>query len=185
MELKHEAEKRQRRQSMKRKGTAGLVTGLAVLLAFEVGGRLLAEGYPEAEWRPAAFALSAAAAAVGAFLRNGGSLVVLLAAGLSSQGCATTYRGAMGGTAFAPGYTPEQCLKLREELRTYTATGEGLLYLAGAGAVVTGIALALTSEKAAPAVGAGVSLLATGGARFTASQEKSLTKELALGGCPR
>jgi hypothetical protein len=169
---------------MQRKGTAGLVTGLAVLLAFEVGGRLLAEGYPGAEWRPAAFALSAAAAAVGAFLRNGGALVVL-AAGLSSQGCATTYKGAVGGTAFASGYTAEQCAQLRKELRTYTATGEGLLYLSGAGAVVTGIALALTSEKAAPAVGAGVSLLATGGARFASSQADSLTEDLALGGCPR
>lgn len=185
MELKHEAAKRQRRQSMRRKGTAGLVTGLAVLLAFEVGGRLLAEGYPQAEWRPAALALAGVAAAVGAFLRNGGALVLLLAAGLSSHGCATTYRGALGGTVFAPGYTVDQCLKLREELRTYTATGEGLLYLSGAGAVVTGIALALTSEKAAPAVGAGVSLLATGGARFTSSQADSLTNELALGGCPR
>jgi hypothetical protein len=114
-----------------------------------------------------------------------GALVLLLTAGLSSQGCAATYKGAVGGTAFAPGYTPEQCLKLREELRTYTATGEGLLYLSGAGAVVTGIAIALTTEKAAPAVGAGVTLLATGGARFTASQAKSLTQELALGGCPR
>jgi hypothetical protein len=71
MELKHEAAKRQRRRSMRRKGTAGLVVGLAVLLAFEVGGRVLAEGYPGTEWRPAAFALSAVAAAVGAFLRNG------------------------------------------------------------------------------------------------------------------
>jgi hypothetical protein len=71
MELKTEAAKRQRRQSMRRKGTAGLVTGLAVLLAFEVGGRLLAEGYPAADWRPFAFAISGAAAAVGAFLRNG------------------------------------------------------------------------------------------------------------------
>jgi hypothetical protein len=181
MELKHEAAKRQRRRSMRRKGTAGLVVGLAVLLAFEVGGRLLAEGYPGAEWRPAAFALSAVAAAVGAFLRNGGALVLLLAAGLSNQGCATMYRGAVGGTAFAP----EQCAQLRKELRTYTATGEGLLYLSGVGAVVTGIALALTSEKAAPAVGAGVSLLATGGARFTASQADGLSNELALGGCPR
>jgi hypothetical protein len=75
MELKHEAAKRQRRQSMKRKGAVGLVTGLAVLLAFEVGGRLLAEGYPGAEWRPTALALalSAVAAAVGAFLRSGGA----------------------------------------------------------------------------------------------------------------
>jgi hypothetical protein len=112
-------------------------------------------------------------------------LGALVAVGLLSQGCATTYRGAVGGTAFAPGYTGEQCAQLRKELRTYAATGEGLLYLSGAGAVVTGIALALTSEKAAPAVGAGVSLLATGGARFTASQAQGLTEELALGGCPR
>ena len=170
---------------MRRKGAAGLVTGLAVLLAFEVGGKLLAEGYPGAEWRPAAFALSAVAAAVGAFLRKGGALVLLLAAGLSGQGCATTYRGAVGGTAFTPGYSPEQCAQLREDLRTYTATGEGRLYLSGAGAVVTAIALGFTDGKSAPAVGAGVSLLATGGARFTSSQADSLTKELALGGCPR
>lgn len=113
------------------------------------------------------------------------TMAVVLAALLSAMGCATTYRGAVGGTAFAPGYTVEQCAQLRKELRTYTATGEGLLYLSGAGAVVTGIALALTLDKAAPAVGAGVSLLATGGVRFTASQAKSLTEELALGGCPR
>ena len=169
---------------MQRKGAAGAIWFLAALLACEVGGRLLAEGYPGAEWRPAAFALSAVAAAVGAFLRNGGALVLLLAAGLSGQGCATTYQGAVGGTAFQPGYTPEQCAQLRKEFRTYTATGEGLLYLSGAGAVVTGLALALTSEKAAPAVGAGVSLLATGGARYTTSQADSLTEELALGGCP-
>jgi hypothetical protein len=74
MELKSEAAKRQRRQSMRRKGTAGLVTGLAVLLAFEVGGGLLAEGYPQAEWRPVALAVAGVAAAVGAFLRNGNGL---------------------------------------------------------------------------------------------------------------
>lgn len=115
-------------------------------------------------------------------------LVVCLIAILATvvaTGCATTYQGAVGGTAFAPGYSSEQCAQLRKELRTYTATGEGLPYLSGAGAVVTSIALALTSEKAAPAVGAGVSLLATGGARFTSSQADSLTNELALGGCPR
>jgi hypothetical protein len=112
-------------------------------------------------------------------------MAALCVASLSGHGCATTYKGAVGGTAFAPGYTLEQCAQLRKELRTYTATGEGLLYLSGAGAVVTGIALALTSEKAAPAVGASVSLIATGGVRFTSSQANSLTEELALGGCPR
>lgn len=185
MELKHEAEKRQRRQSMRRKGTAGLVTGLAVLLAFEVGGRLLAEGYPDATWRPAAFALSAVAAAVGAFLRNGGALVLLLAAGLSSQGCATTYRGALGGTAFQPGYTPEQCAMLKAELRKYAATQEVSTYATGAGLACTGLVLGFTDSKTAAAVCTGVGAAAEGVGVFAASQAKALEEELALGGCPR
>lgn len=186
MELKSEAQTRERRQKMKNKGAAGLGWGLGVLFAIEVLGRALADGYPDAEWRGWVLALGGTAAALAGYIRSsGGLLAALFAVGLLNQGCATTYKGALGGTAFAPGYTSEQCAVLKKERRTYEATREASSYVAGAGLACGLFTVALTDSKTATGICAGVGAAAEGTSIFTASQVRSLDEELAQGGCSR
>lgn len=110
----------------------------------------------------------------------------ILIAAILASGCATAYRPAHAAPgAFSFTLTPEQCLTLKKERRQYRATEQASVYMAGAGAVLTGIALAFTSEKAAPAVATGVTLASGAVGAFTGSQVESLDQELADGGCGR
>jgi hypothetical protein len=112
------------------------------------------------------------------------ALSILLAVTLTA--CATSYRpiaGAEGPFAFA--LTPQQCAELKKEQRSYHATQSASVYLGGAGALVSAIALAVGGTKAVPAAGAGVSLLAGGAGAFTGAQVSDLDAELTAGGCPR
>lgn len=111
-------------------------------------------------------------------------LSILLA--LALTGCATTYRP----TNLQPGVfdltlTPEQCAQLLKERRTYRATEKTAGSVAGAGALVSVLALGFVDAKAVPAVASGVSLLAGGTLAFTGSQVESLDEELRDGGCLR
>jgi hypothetical protein len=107
-----------------------------------------------------------------------------LAAG--APGCASTMRPdpAYEGP-FAFGLTPEQCERLKKERRTYRATEKTASYVAGAGALVSVIALGVVDAKVVPAVASGVSLLAGGTLAFSGSQVESLDSELRDGGCGR
>lgn len=105
---------------------------------------------------------------------------------VSLSACATSYRGAVTGpSAFTFQLTTEQCQQLSKERRTYDAAGDVSLFVSGAGALVSALALALTDTKTAPAVSSGVSLLAGGVGAFSESQVGGLDQELAAGGCPR
>jgi hypothetical protein len=109
--------------------------------------------------------------------------IVLMVAVMAS-GCATTYRPTTTGpTAFAFVLTPEQCLVLKRERRTYRATEQTAGYLAGAGALVSVIALGFVDAKAVPVVASSVGLLAGGTLAFTGSQVESLDAEIELGSC--
>lgn len=100
--------------------------------------------------------------------------------------CRTTYQGALTGPSpFALQLTPEQCLQLQSERRSYHAAQRTALYASGAGAVVAGIALAFADEKTAPAIGTGFALAAGGVGVFSETQVSGLDEELAAGGCPR
>lgn len=108
----------------------------------------------------------------------------LLPALLCLTACATSYRPAnTGPSAFSFALTPEQCLDLKREQRAYRGTTKASLLVAGSGAVVTGIALALSNEKVGPAIGASVGLLASGTGAFAESQVTDLEAELQAGGC--
>lgn len=118
--------------------------------------------------------------------RVASSLAVLLLAGTLLQGCATSYRPRdTGPTAFSFQLSPEQCAQLKKERRGYRATERTSVYVAGAGALVSALALALSDEKSAPAISTGVSLAAGGVGAFTSSQVSDLDQELADGGCGR
>lgn len=110
----------------------------------------------------------------------------LLLSTLLLSGCATTYRGAQTGpSAFAFTLSPEQCEQLKRERRTYRATEKTALYVGGAGAVITGVALAFTDKRTAPALSTGAVLLAGGVGMFSGSQVSDLDEELAAAGCSR
>lgn len=111
--------------------------------------------------------------------------LALMAVPLLFSSCATTYRPAGGVGPFDFVLTPEQCLALKKERRTYEATGQAALVGVGAGAVVGGIALAFTDDKKAPAIGSAFTLGAGLAKGFTDSQVSSLDAELAAGGCSR
>jgi hypothetical protein len=118
-----------------------------------------------------------------ASLKNLGRLALVA---LFASGCATTMRpdpAYEGPFAFA--LTQEQCDKLSKERRTYRATEKTASYVAGAGALVSVIALGVVDAKAVPAVASGVSLLAGGTLAFSGSQVESLDSELRDGGCGR
>lgn len=105
---------------------------------------------------------------------------------LALTGCATSYRqppAVPSASAFTFALTPEQCVQLAKERRTYRATQEAASYVGGAGAVLTTIFLALVEAKAAPAASAGASLAASGVSIFSGSQVSSLEEELQAGGC--
>lgn len=109
------------------------------------------------------------------------ALVVLFA-----SGCATTYRPTpTGPTAFDFVLTTEQCLALKKERRAYRATEQTAGYVAGAGALVSVIALGFVDADAVPVVASSVGLVAGGTLAFTGSQVESLDAELAAGGCGR
>ncbi len=109
----------------------------------------------------------------------------LLLLGLSS-GCATTYRPAHAAPgAFTFTLTPEQCERLAKERRNYRATEQTASYVAGAGALVSVIALGVVDAKTVPAVASSVSLLAGGTLTFAGAQVGSLDDELRAGGCGR
>ena len=110
-------------------------------------------------------------------------LVGLVALAVASSGCASTMRPDVGATDFM--LTPEQCLALKKERRAYRATEQTSVYIAGAGAVLTGIALAFTSDKAAPAAATSVTLVSGAVGAFTGSQVEGLDSELADGKCGR
>jgi hypothetical protein len=117
---------------------------------------------------------------------TGGVIFVPLAILLALSGCRTTYQGVVTEPSpFAFSLTPEQCQQLSRERRTYDAAGDASLYVSGAGALVSALALALTDTKTAPAVSSGLSLLAGGVGAFSESQVGGLDQELAAGGCPR
>lgn len=119
-------------------------------------------------------------------LRKGTMLVLLALPALGLAGCATSYRGALTGEGpFAVRLSPEQCAQLQKERRTYRATESTAVYVAGAGALVSALALAISDEKVAPAISTGVSLAAGGVGAFTNSQVGDLDRELADGGCSR
>lgn len=110
----------------------------------------------------------------------------ILLAALLSTGCATTYRPAHAAPgAFTFTLTPDQCLTLKKERRGYRATEQTSVYMAGAGAVLTGVALAFTDEKTAPAIATSATLVSGAVGAFTGSQVESLDAELAAGGCER
>ncbi len=117
--------------------------------------------------------------------------VVFLA--LFFTGCATSFRPSplegvklTGPTAFSFGLSPEQCLVLKKERRTYRATEQTSTYVAGAGAVLTGIFIfALKDNTAAQAATSGATLLASGTSVFAGSQVESIDGELTEGGCTR
>lgn len=112
--------------------------------------------------------------------------IVALALVVMASGCATTYRPApTGPTAFDFVLTPEQCLALNKERRTYRATEQTAGYVAGAGALVSVIALGFVDADAVPVVASSVGLVAGGTLAFTGSQVESLDAELAAGGCER
>lgn len=108
---------------------------------------------------------------------------------LALTACATSYRGAVTGpSAFSFALSPEQCLQLQKERRTYRATQDTSIYVGGAGALVTATLLAipaLRDQQAAQGAAAGVSLAAGAVGAFTASQVSGLDDELAAGECPR
>lgn len=109
---------------------------------------------------------------------------LILIAALWSTACATSYRPKdTGPSAFAFTLTPEQCAQLRTEARAYRATERTGEYVAGAGAVLTGVLLAAVDAKKAPAIASGVTLAASGVSVFTASQVTDLEAELEAGGC--
>lgn len=116
---------------------------------------------------------------------------VLIILSLLSSACATSFRppdapAVTGFSAFAFRLTPEQCAQLKKERRTYRATEKTAAYVAGAGAVLTGIFIfALKDEEGAQAAGAGATLASTGVSVFTGSQVTDLDEELAAGGCQR
>lgn len=103
-----------------------------------------------------------------------------------STACATTMRPdpAYEGP-FHFHLTPEQCDRLSEERRNYRATEKTASYVAGAGALVSVIALGVVDAKTVPAVASGVSLLAGGTLTFAGAQADYLERELADGGCGR
>lgn len=114
----------------------------------------------------------------------------LLAVCTLAAGCATSYRprtptSPEGFTAFTFKLSPEQCSQLAKERRTYRAVENTSLYVGGAGALVSVLALVLTDSEAAPAVSASVSLAAGASGAFTSSQVSDLDAELADGGCSR
>lgn len=106
------------------------------------------------------------------------------------SGCATSYREALppapARTPFTFTLTPEQCERLRGELRNYRAVEKTSIYVSGAGALVSTAFLAipdLRDEQVVQGLGAGVALAAGGVGAFTESQVSDLEKEIALGGC--
>ena len=112
-----------------------------------------------------------------------------LLAVLALTGCATSYRQKpsdnLGVSAFSFTLSEGQCQVLKKERRTYRAVEATSTYVAGAGAILTGIALAFTDEKVAPAISAGLTLGASGVGVFSGSQENDLDEELTAAGCPR
>lgn len=99
------------------------------------------------------------------------------------SGCATTYRPSPALAPFAFTLTPEQCLQLRAERRSFRATEQAAGYVTGASALVTLALLPLLGEKTGPALSSGVGLLAGGTAAWTGAQVDDLDQELAEGGC--
>lgn len=94
----------------------------------------------------------------------------------------------LGGDAFA--FTPEQCLALDKEQRSYKATQEAAMLASGMGAVLTGVFLAVfhgkeSADVIAPALSTGVTSVAAGVGVFSGSQATSLEHTLAVGSCPR
>lgn len=112
-------------------------------------------------------------------------LVPLLLFVSSLAGCATSFRPAGGAGAFGFRLTPGQCAQLQKERRSYRAAESTSVYVAGAGALVSALALAVSDEKTAPAISTGVALAAGGVSAFTNSQVSDLDQELAVGGCGR
>lgn len=117
-------------------------------------------------------------------------LSLLACCALVSTACATSYRSKappspQGFTAFSFTLTPEQCAQLKRERRTYRAVESTSVYVGGAGALVSVLALALADGEVAPAVSAGVSLAAGAAGAFTSTQVSDLDAELAEGGCAR
>lgn len=103
---------------------------------------------------------------------------------LALSGCATSYKPKVTGPlpfAFTP--SPEQCAQLLKEKRTYRATEKTATYVSGATALLSVLFLGLVDEKAAPAVSAGATLLASGVGVFAGSQVQSLEEEIDLGSC--
>lgn len=98
-------------------------------------------------------------------------------------GCATTYRPSPAAAPFAFTLTPEQCLELKAERRSFRATEQAAGYVTGASALVTLLFLPLLGEKTGPALSSGVGLLAGGTAAWTGAQVDDLDKELEEGGC--
>jgi hypothetical protein len=112
------------------------------------------------------------------------ALVAVLA--LSLCACATHHLPATTGPGpFSYTLSPELCAKLQQERRTYRAAEKTAGYVSGAGAVLTGIFLALLDAKAAPAASAGATLAASGVSVFAGSQVTDLDDELAGGLCSR
>lgn len=98
------------------------------------------------------------------------------------SGCATTYRTpAPAVSAFTFTLSPAQCERLKHERRTYRATEATSSYVAGAGAVLTGIFLGVVDAKAAPAISSGATLVASSVGVFAGAQVDGLDEEIAAG----
>lgn len=103
------------------------------------------------------------------------------------SGCATTYKPtpgfvvSEGSSAFTFTLTPEQCLQLRSERRTYRSVEQTSIYVGGAGAVLTGIFLAVVDEKVAPAISSSATLVASGVGVFSGTQVDGLDEEIGMG----
>lgn len=113
----------------------------------------------------------------------------IVVAAVLLSGCATSYRGAAPAPALSPftfTLTPEQCEKLRLERRNYRAVEQTSIYVAGAGALVTTVFLAvpaLRDEQVVQGLSAGTALVAGSAGAFTNSQVNDLEEEIAAGGC--
>lgn len=110
-------------------------------------------------------------------------MIRILAALVLLSGCATSYKPAPALSAFEFKLTPEQCDKLRSELRDYRAAEQTASYVSGAGALVVTAFLAipaLRDERTAQGAAAGVALVAGGVDVFSGSQVNSLSEEIRI-----
>lgn len=106
---------------------------------------------------------------------------------LPLAGCASTppVPDNLGGSAFEFRLSPEACMDLEQQRRTYRATEKTAGYVSGIGAILAGILVVAVDKDTAPAIATGATVVATGVGVFSGSQVTDLDDALAAGRCGR